>query len=112
MAKRLSRRIPRLSRLRLGRQIWHVNLVKTTLELPDPLLRKAKATAASRGQSLKDFFTEALCEKLMPANGGPGASRRQWMRGFGRLRRLRAETARIQAAIDREFDAIGTEDRE
>jgi hypothetical protein len=34
--------------------------MKTTLDLPDPLFRKAKATAAERGQSLKEFVTEAL----------------------------------------------------
>jgi predicted nucleic acid-binding protein len=34
--------------------------VKTTLELPDALFRRVKATAAERGQSLKEFVTEAL----------------------------------------------------
>lgn len=29
--------------------------MKTTLELPDDLFRQAKATAALRGESLKDF---------------------------------------------------------
>jgi hypothetical protein len=29
--------------------------MKTTLELPDALFRKAKATAAERGQSIKEF---------------------------------------------------------
>ena len=38
--------------------------MKTTLEIPDPLFRKAKATAASKGQTLKQFVTEALNEKL------------------------------------------------
>jgi hypothetical protein len=34
--------------------------MKTTLEIPDALFRRVKATAAQRGQSLKDFVTEAL----------------------------------------------------
>ena len=38
--------------------------MKTTIEIPDPLFRKAKATAAERGQSLKAFVTEALIDKL------------------------------------------------
>ena len=52
--------------------------MKTTLELPDPLFRKAKATAAARGQSLKDFVTEALRDKLTPASrtAGIGSSSR------------------------------------
>ena len=38
--------------------------MKTTIEIPDPLFRKAKSTAADRGQTLKDLVTEALREKL------------------------------------------------
>ena len=38
--------------------------MKTTLEIPDALFRKAKATAAQQGQTLKEFVTEALTEKL------------------------------------------------
>jgi hypothetical protein len=34
--------------------------VKTTIEIPDPLFRKAKAHAAEHGQTLKDFVTDAL----------------------------------------------------
>jgi len=86
--------------------------MKTTLELPDPLFRKAKATAAARGQSLKDFVTEALRDKLTsPRSGGAGAPEPDWMQGFGKLRRLRRETARVQSAIDEEFEVIEPEDR-
>ncbi len=38
--------------------------MKTTLEIPDPLYRQIKATAALSGQSLREFFTEAVEEKL------------------------------------------------
>jgi len=85
--------------------------MKTTLELPDPLFRKAKATAAARGQSLKDFVTEALRDKLTPPSGGTGASEPAWMQGFGKLKRLRRETARVQSAIDEEFEVVEPEDR-
>jgi hypothetical protein len=82
--------------------------MKTTLEIPDLLFRKAKAKAAERGQTLKQLVTEALQEKLA-VNTGPGEP--EWMEGFGKLRRLRKETQRIQARIDERFEVIEPEDR-
>ena len=38
--------------------------MKTTLEIPDPLFRKAKSKAAERGQTLKQLVTEALQEYI------------------------------------------------
>lgn len=38
--------------------------MKTTIDVPDDILKAAKATAALRGASLKDFVTEALEEHL------------------------------------------------
>ena len=84
--------------------------VKTTLEVPDAVFRKAKATAAARGQSLKAFVTEALQEKLSRRTRGV-SQEPPWMRGFGKLRMLGKETARIQDRIDREFEIVEAEDR-
>ncbi len=84
--------------------------MKTTLEIPDPLFRKAKSTAAERGQSLKQFVTEALQDKLRSRRHAPPAQPR-WMAGFGRLRALRKETARVQKRIDDAFEVIDPEDR-
>jgi plasmid stability protein len=78
--------------------------MKTTLELPDQLLRKAKATAAERGQSLKHFVTEALRDKL--AQERTRADGPAWMRGFGGLKHLHKETLRVQSIIDREFRVV------
>jgi hypothetical protein len=85
--------------------------MKTTIEIADPLFRKAKSTAAERGQSLKQFVAEALQEKLAgtASKGRPGEP--AWMQGFGKLRRLRGETVRIQARIDEAFEVIEAEDR-
>lgn len=85
--------------------------MKTTIEIPDALFRNAKATAAQRGQTLKEFVSEALDEKLAAGRdtGPPGQP--AWMRGFGKLRRLRKETARIQRRIGEEFETIEPEDR-
>jgi hypothetical protein len=85
--------------------------MKTTLELPDQLFRKAKATAAERGQSLKEFVTEALHDKLLPGSGRARADEPEWMQGFGKLKRLHKETVRVQSVIDEEFEVIEPEDR-
>jgi hypothetical protein len=85
--------------------------MKTTLEIPDLLFRKAKSKAAERGQSLKQLVTEALQEKLAAGTGKTPPGEPGWMRGFGKLRRLRKETARIQARIDEQFEVIEPEDR-
>jgi hypothetical protein len=56
--------------------------MKTTLEIPDALFRKIKATAALDGKSLKDFVTEAVKEKLAQ----PTRSRKEgWQAVFGKL---------------------------
>lgn len=56
--------------------------MKTTLELPDDLLRRTKAKAAERGRSMKDFITEALEQKLRSErSAGP---RGGWRAVFGR----------------------------
>jgi hypothetical protein len=85
--------------------------MKTTIEIPDPLFRKAKSKAAERSQTLKEFVTEALRDKLAlnASKAPPGEP--EWMQGFGKLHRLRKETARIQARIDEAFEAIEPEDR-
>lgn len=85
--------------------------MKTTIEIPDLLFRRAKSKAAERGQPLKEFVAEALQEKLAAEASGVGLREPAWMQGFGKLRRLRKETLRIQARIDEAFEAIEPEDR-
>jgi hypothetical protein len=83
--------------------------VKTTLEIPDTVFRKAKARAAERGIPLRQFVTEAVERQLAapdPASGKP------WMKGFGGLKHLHKETMRIQRLIDEEFGKIEPEDWE
>lgn len=83
--------------------------MKITVEIPAPLFRKAKSKAAERGQTLKALVTEALQEMLGTTTGGR-AGEPDWMQGFGKLSRLRKETARVQARIDEGFDVIEPED--
>jgi hypothetical protein len=47
--------------------------MRITVDMPDPLFRRAKAAAALEGQSLKDFFIEAVEARLQ---AGVGHARR------------------------------------
>jgi hypothetical protein len=85
--------------------------MKTTIEIPDVLFRSVKSRAAGRGQTLKEFVSEALQEKLAGRGSPARAGEPEWMQGFGRLRPLRKETERIQARIRRTFDVVEPEDR-
>lgn len=85
--------------------------MKTTLDIADPLFRKVKSKAAERGQTLKEFVTEALHEKLAPKAGKAHIGEPDWMQGFGKLRRLHKETERIQARISDAFEVVEPEDR-
>ena len=76
--------------------------MKTTLEIPDHLFRRAKSLAAQRGIPFRELVTEALAEKIAPR---PHESK-PWMGSFGALRHLKEETARIQKRIDAEFETI------
>lgn len=80
--------------------------MKTTVELPDDLFRAAKATAARQGRSLREFFTEALQEKLRDERLEGPAPPPPWMKYFGAFAESRAESARIQDAIDDEFGKV------
>jgi hypothetical protein len=83
--------------------------MKTTLEIPDAIFRRAKSAAAERGIPFRALVSEALADKLRAQAGRDG---KPWMKTFGKLRHLRKETARINLIIQDEFDRIETEDRE
>lgn len=82
--------------------------MKTTLEIPDALFRRAKSLAAERGIPFRQLVTEAVQDKLKsPSN----SMARPWMNTFGKLRRLRKETVKINRTIEEEFDHTEREDR-
>jgi hypothetical protein len=80
--------------------------MKTTLEIPDPIFRRAKAKAAEQQKSLREFVTEALSDKL---NAKSQDNRGAKLKVGGALRHLRKETARINAIIEQEFEQIDEE---
>ena len=76
--------------------------MKTTLEIPDALFRRAKSAAAERGISLRELVTQALAEKLQA-----GTRRdKPWLKSFGKLRGLHNETTRINRIVQAEFGRI------
>ena len=77
--------------------------MKTTLEIPDAIFRRAKAKAAEQRIPLRQFVSEAVAEKLEARSPARQEAR---MKLAGSLRHLRKETARINTLIKREFETI------
>jgi predicted DNA-binding ribbon-helix-helix protein len=86
--------------------------MKTTVELPEALFRRAKSMAAQEGVTLKQLLTEALTSRLDVRTGARnGKAAPRWMRAYGALRHLRDERQAIERAIESEFEKIEPEDR-
>ncbi len=81
--------------------------MKTTLEIPDAIFRRAKAKAAERHIPLRQFVTEAVAEKLEARTADRQSKR---LKLAGQLRHLRNENARVNAAIEDEFERIEPEE--
>lgn len=64
--------------------------MKTTLDVPDEVLRNAKATAAVRGESLRDFVTAAIEARLRSDTSGHGRSGWRSLYGLARSAEVRA----------------------
>jgi hypothetical protein len=83
--------------------------MKTTLEIPDPIFRRAKSVAAQRGVALRVFVTEAVEEKLASTSQ---KGEKPWARLAGGLKHLHKETTRINGIMKKEFEKIEPEDWE
>ncbi|MCU0726315.1 MAG: type II toxin-antitoxin system VapB family antitoxin [Planctomycetes bacterium] len=81
--------------------------MRTTVEIPDELFRKCKATAALRGASLKDVVREALEEYLRQSVPGNPAEA-GWRRVFGRA--SKKEVATVDAAVEADLERVRPED--
>ena len=80
-------------------------MVKTTLEIPDTVFRRAKSMAAERGIPLREFVTEAVKDKLAATKGGE----KPWVKHMGKLKHLHRETARISRIIEDAAEQIDAE---
>jgi hypothetical protein len=81
--------------------------VRMTIEISDELFRKAKAAAASRGETLREFVSAAIETRLasmsLPTSDGGG-----WRSVFG-LADPKA-VARVDAVIESEFEQVDPSD--
>ena len=80
--------------------------MKTTIELPDDLLQRAKAAAALRGESLKDLFKAALGEHLARVGGAAGADE-GWRKVFGKADRSQVDA--VDRVVDEDLERIDLE---
>jgi hypothetical protein len=80
--------------------------MKTTLEIPDSVFRRAKSVAAARGIPLREFVTDAVKDKLA-AEGQ--AVEKPWLKHMGKLKRLHKETLRINRLIEEDSEKIDAE---
>jgi hypothetical protein len=78
--------------------------VKTTLEIPDFLFRRAKSVAAERGIPLRQLVTEAVQEKLKTTS-----RERPWMKHLGKLKHLPKERKQIEKRVEEAFERIDRE---
>ena len=81
--------------------------MKTTIELPDALFRRAKAAAATQGIPLKRLVQEAI-ERRLAASSHPSST--PWKRLHGQLADLRNETRKVNRAIEETFEVLDEED--
>lgn len=78
--------------------------MKTTLEIPDFLFRRAKSVAAERGIPLRQLVTEAVQEKLRTT-----AQEKPWMKHFGKLKHLHKERKQVERRVEEAFERIDPE---
>ena len=80
--------------------------MKTTMEIPDTIFRRAKSKAAEQGIPLRQFVTEAVEDKLKTARAD---GQKPWMKHMGKLKDLRKETVRITKVIEEAFEEVDPE---
>ena len=81
--------------------------MKTTIELPDELLRRAKSTAAGRGESLRGLLTAALSNHLERAAEPAPAHEEAWRKVFGKAQP--EEVIEVDAAVAETLEQIDFE---
>ncbi len=91
------------ARVTLAHKYGKMAAVKTTLEIPDDLFRQAKAAAALRGESLKNFVTTAL-QAHVETQVAAAPQERGWRSVFGGARP--EEVEEIDRIVAEEFERV------
>ena len=82
--------------------------MKTTIDLPDPLFRRAKATAAVRGISMKALFTRAIEKDI----DQPKMSVTELLKGLPRVDKETTEEIMRSVAESDAFDLAWQREQE
>ena len=82
--------------------------MKTTIEIPDALLRQARIVAIKRDLSLKQLVIDAL--KRIIADIPSSSDQPEWRRCFGAFHDSPSETAAIQKVVDTDFSGVDPEE--
>jgi hypothetical protein len=92
--------------LQYGHIYGFVEIMKTTIEIADPLFRRAKLAAVKKGMSFKRYVSEALVQRIEAENP---TDARPWMSAFGGMADAHEETVKIDQVIADEFGVIDPE---
>jgi len=79
--------------------------MKTRLEIPDAVFRRAKSKASAQGVPLRQFVTEAVEEKL---KSDASREEKPGLKQMAKLKHLRKETARINRLIEEDSESLRT----
>ena len=82
-------------------------LLKTTLEIPDTLLRDVKISAAKNDQTMGAFINAAIEEKLKTDE--KASKEKPWMQFAGILENHRTESKKVLERIEAECGQIDEE---
>jgi hypothetical protein len=77
--------------------------MKTTIEIPDELFKKAKATAVLQGESLRELICDAI-ETHLASVSSPRSNRSGWRSVFGLADRK--AFAKVDQFIDADLERI------
>lgn len=81
--------------------------MKTTIELPDEILRRTKVFAAQNGVSMKSLIVKGLETLLSESESTSGNAPLQKI--FGGMQHRSGETEKISADIEEAFEQIDSE---
>jgi hypothetical protein len=77
--------------------------MRTTIDIPDPLFRRTKATAAARGITLRQLVVESLQRDITPPPKPPTKGKRRL-----KLPEIHLEPGRILDLTNFDFDDLLT----